>query len=295
LLKSMTGFGEGSHHADRGTVLVEVRSVNNRYLKINTKLPDSHSKFEADVERIVRDSVVRGTVSLSIRLPTSGNQHGRINLNVLQSYLDQLSPFASHPTILSSILLLPGVVDDSRAIVDVDLDASLIEKALRDALTNLDSMRLREGAAMKAELLRHCEAIDRLAAEIDERIPIATNAFRDRLVERVRDLLGTQGAAHGLTQQVTVSPADLIREVSIYAERSDVAEELARLRSHVLQFRATMDLPEACGRKLDFLTQEMFRECNTLGSKSADPPISQRAIELKSIVERLREMIANVE
>jgi uncharacterized protein (TIGR00255 family) len=285
----MTGFGEGVQHSERGTVSVELRSVNNRYLKINSKLPESHAKFEADIERSIRENVSRGTVSLTLRVHyTAGVQSHRINTPLLESYLSQLRPIVTDPSpLLGSLLLLPGVVEDSIDSDDSELDGPAILEALSRALSHFDGMREREGAAMREELIGHCDAIDRLVESVADRAPLATTAFRDRLVERVNDLLKQQG--------VTVTPGDLIREVSIYAERSDVAEELARLRSHVGQFRSTMNKSEACGRKLDFLSQEMFRECNTLGSKSGDPLISEAALELKSIVERIREMIANVE
>ncbi len=285
----MTGFGEGIQHSERGTVSVELRSVNNRYLKINSKLPDSHAKYEADIERSIRENVTRGTVSVTLRVHyTAGVQSHRINTPLLESYLAQLRPIVSDPSsLIGSLLLLPGVVEESIDSDDADLDSTAISSALATALSSFDGMRQREGAAMKGDLVGHCDAIDRLVDSVADRVPVATAAFRDRLAERVNDLLKQHG--------VTVTPADLIREVSIYAERSDVAEELARLRSHVVQFRSTMNKSEACGRKLDFLSQEMFRECNTLGSKSGDPQISEASLELKSIVERIREMIANVE
>jgi uncharacterized protein (TIGR00255 family) len=285
----MTGYGEGLHHAERGAVSIELRSVNNRYLKINTRLPETHAKLEPEIERTIRENVTRGTVNVTVRVQhLAGTQSRRINTSLLASYLEQLQGVVADVTpLMASLLLLPGVVEDSLDHDDADLDAPAVQEALASALRQFSAMREREGLAMKEELLGHLDAIDQLAGRVAERVPLAAAAFRDRLLDRVGDLLKQHG--------VSVSPGDLIREVSIFAERSDVAEELARLRSHVVQFRSTMDKPEPCGRKLDFLSQEMFRESNTLGSKSGDGAISEAALELKSIVERIREMIANVE
>lgn len=289
MLKSMTGFGEGITQNSRIVATVEIRSVNNRYLKVSTKIPDSHAKLEPDLERIVRDKLSRGTVSMTIRIVyLAGVQSYRLNDTVIESYLAQLKTFTNTPKdLLSAILSLPGAIVESMPDDEADQDAPLIEEALRKAIESLEEMRLREGKAMHFELESHCQQICQLTEKIAERAPQVSVAYRDRLADRVNELLKT----HGLT----IQPSDLIREVSIYADRIDIAEEMARLRSHIEQFRSLMAGPEACGRKLDFLGQEMFRECNTMGAKSGDVQVSSLVVELKSIVERIREMIANVE
>ena len=289
MLKSMTGFGEGSTQNSRIVATVEIRSVNNRYLKISTKIPDSHAKLEPDLERIVRDKLSRGTVSLTVRIVyLAGVQNYRINEGVVEGYLAQLRPFTDDPKqLLSAVLSLPGSVVESMPDDEADLDAPLIIEALNQAIASLEEMRLREGKSMHQDLESHCQQIGQFTERIAERAPMVSTAYRDRLADRVSELLKT----HGLTLQ----PGDLIREVSIYADRIDIAEEMARLRSHVEQFRSLMAGPEACGRKLDFLGQEMFRECNTMGAKSGDVQVSSLVVELKSVVERIREMIANVE
>jgi uncharacterized protein (TIGR00255 family) len=148
-------------------------------------------------------------------------------------------------------------------------------------------MRIEEGRAMQADLKANCDAIAAELALVAERAPLTVGAFRARLEERDRKVLEEY--------QVSLDAASLIREVSIYAERSDISEEIVRLRSHLEQFDAIAALPESSGRKLDFLTQEMHREANTIGSKSSDVEISRRTIEIKAAIERIREMIQNVE
>lgn len=285
----MTGFGQATSQALRLAVAVEIKSVNNRYLKVLVKLPDSHSTLEPLIERVVRERLTRGTVTVFIRLSfLAGAQPYRINEPVVRGYLAQLEAMGGRSeSLLPAVLALPGSVDDGHLGDDVEEDWKTVQAALEAALQSLEQMRIAEGLAMQRELHAHLVVIRALVDRIAERSPISVEAYRDRLVDRVNDLLATQG--------VTVAFADLVREVSIFAERSDISEEIARLRSHVAQFDALMTGPDACGRKLDFLGQEMFRECNTMGAKSGDVDISSWVVELKSIVERIREMIANVE
>jgi uncharacterized protein (TIGR00255 family) len=154
-------------------------------------------------------------------------------------------------------------------------------------MDNLSHMREEEGRAMATDLAANCRAIAGELDAIAERAPLMVETYRNRLEERLKKLLAEQS--------VTLEPADLIREVSIFAERSDISEEIVRLRSHLEQFDAIMGLAESSGRKLEFLIQEMFREVNTIGSKSTDVEIARHVIEIKTAIERLREMIQNVE
>lgn len=289
MLRSMTGFGEASHRDDRVVVSVDIRSVNNRYLKVNVKLPETHLRLESDAERQVRDRLTRGTVSVAVNvLHLAGIETHRLNLPVVEGYLRQLSHLASDPrSLLGAILTLPGAVEETLPARDVEKDGAVITAVLAHAIDDMEGMRLREGEAMKLELEKHCTTIKALATQIGELASAATEGYRDRLIERVNDLLAQRG--------VTVSAGDVVREVAIFADRTDISEEISRLKSHVEQFRRLMDGPEACGRKLDFLGQEMFRECNTMGAKSGDSRISVCVVDLKSTVERVREMIANVE
>jgi uncharacterized protein (TIGR00255 family) len=163
----------------------------------------------------------------------------------------------------------------------------LIESVLAAALKNLDQMRSDEGRSMAADLTDNARAIAKELTAIERRAPQVVDAYRGRLQDRLNKLLGELG--------VQVQPADIVREVGIFAERSDIAEEIVRLRSHLEQFDAMMATKESSGRKLEFLTQEMFRETNTIGSKANDAEIARHVIEIKSAIERMREMIQNVE
>jgi uncharacterized protein (TIGR00255 family) len=150
-----------------------------------------------------------------------------------------------------------------------------------------EAMRRKEGQAMADNLRQNCQSISTELTAVERRVPFVSEGYRGRLHERVQKLLDEY--------RVTLNPSDLLREVSLFADRSDISEEIVRLKIHVEQFQKTMDLPESGGRKLEFITQEMFRETNTIGSKANDSEISQRVIEIKTAIERMREMVQNVE
>ena len=189
---------------------------------------------------------------------------------------------------LEALLPLPGVVDDTCGLaVDATADWPVIEQTLQAALENLARMRRNEGQAMAADLAANCRTVAASLDRIERRAPLVVDDYRNRLSDRLKRTLAEL--------EVTLDPADLIKEVSLFADRSDISEEIVRLRSHLEQFQATMELPESSGRKLDFLTQEMFRETNTIGSKANDVEIAREVIEIKTAVERIREMIQNVE
>ena len=189
---------------------------------------------------------------------------------------------------LEALLPLPGVVDDaSGAAVDATADWPVIQRTVQAALENLGRMRSEEGRAMAADLAANCRAAAASLDQIERRAPLVVEDYRNRLFDRLKRTLAEL--------DVVLDPADVIKEVSLFADRSDISEEIVRLRSHLEQFQATMELPESSGRKLDFLTQEMFREANTIGSKANDVEIARRVIEIKTAIERIREMIQNIE
>lgn len=290
----MTGQGSGHATQDGISVAAEVRTVNSRYFKLALRTSDGYSSIEPRVDEVVRRYVRRGTVQLDLRIdrePTA--EDFRLNETALASYQEQLTAVAqrlqldSHVT-LDALLALPGVVDErvSRT-VDADADWPGIEAALKQALESLTKMRSGEGEAMAADMAENCTAIAAALDHIAERAPLVVEGYRTRLTERLNKLLGEY--------DIRTEPSDVIREVGLFGERSDISEEVVRLRSHLEQFDAVMTLNESSGRKLEFLTQEMFRETNTIGSKANDAEIARHVIEIKAAIERLREMIQNVE
>ena len=294
LLLSMTGFGE-AHRSDASlAVAAEVRTINSRYFKLVIRCGEGYSALEPQIENLVRSRIKRGTVQVSLRIDRARSPDDfRIDPTVLASYHQQVLEVAkrlhvSAPVSLDALLTLPGVVNES-AIGPTDATGAwpLIEQALEEAMNNMSAMRVEEGRAMEADLAQNAATVARELDAIEARAPLVAEAYRARLSDRLTKTLSEF--------QITLQPADLIREISIFAERSDISEEIVRLRSHLEQFSATLALAESAGRKLEFLTQEMFRETNTIGSKANDVQISGSVIEIKAAIERIREMIQNVE
>ena len=290
----MTGQGS-AHVTEEGvSVAAEVRTVNSRYFKLALRTSDGYSSLEPRIEEVVRRYVRRGTVQLDLRVDReSVADDFRLNETALASYQRQLTEVARHLGLdsrvtLESLLALPGVVDErvSRN-VDTDAEWPLVERALVQALEGLTKMRTEEGKAMASDMAAQCKSISDELHCIAERAPLVTEGYRDRLTERMNKLLAEFEAR--------VEAADIIREVGLFSERSDISEEVVRLRHHLEQFDQIMGLDESNGRKLEFITQEMFRESNTIGSKANDGEIGRHVIEVKAAVERIREMIQNVE
>ncbi len=290
----MTGFGDARGQNDRLSMSVEVRAVNNRYFKLVTKTPERYQALEGDIERVVRESISRGTVNVSVRVENvAGSMAYRLDAPVLKGYWQQLELLTSSlgvqpPDNVGSLLGLPGVVADGDASTgDPREDWPLIESSLREALGKLSEFRTVEGASMEQDLQANLRIIATELEKVAERAPQIVHEFRDKLLLRVSELLRDG--------QASVEPSDLIREVSIHAERCDIAEEILRLRSHLDQFQAFVRQPQSAGRKLDFLTQEMVREVNTIGSKANNVEVAHAVVEIKAAVERMREVLQNVE
>jgi uncharacterized protein (TIGR00255 family) len=290
----MTGFG-GSHSQEDGlAVAVEVRAINSRFFKLSVRATEGYASLEPQIEELARQSIRRGTVQVNLRVDRLRScQDYRINSDVLEGYRNQIQALyrrtnenAAVP--LEALLPLPGVVDDQTAMLfSPEDDWPTISKVLQSALTNLAEMRVREGQAMANDLSHNCRVIANGLEAIQQRAPLVVDAFRTRLEERMSKVLAEY--------RVTLDPDDVLREVTMYAERGDISEEIVRLKSHLEQFDAIMKMPESAGRKLEFLTQELFREANTIGSKASDIEIAKHVIEIKTAIERIREMIQNVE
>jgi uncharacterized protein (TIGR00255 family) len=296
VLYSMTGFGEASLQTDALSLAIEMRSVNNRYLKVTLRAAEPYNLLESEFEKVIRKKIRRGTIQVHLRLQRQGAlQDFQINAAALRSYLSKLRPLCQEmglpfggDTLLGPVLALPGVVPEpSSTPLQLEEDWPLIERVLEEALSRIQTMRQEEGEAMGRELL---QLRDQIAVELDkirQRAALVVVAYRDRVLERVRSLLGEL--------DVKIDRSDLIKEVSIFAERADIAEEVVRLDSHLVQFQDIVNEPESAGRKLEFLTQEMFRETNTIGSKASDVEISRHVVEIKSALEKVRELVQNVE
>jgi uncharacterized protein (TIGR00255 family) len=297
VLLSMTGFGEARYESDSLSVAIELRSVNNRYLKVSVRAAEPFHLLEPEFEKVIRRTARRGTVQVHLRFDRQAAAGDfRINTVALRAYLGQVRAVSGElglseqqsSALFGQVLALPGVVPEpGQASLSLEDEWPLIERVLNEALAKLQTMRQGEGKAMADDLLLHHGTISGQLDQIRRHLPSVTAAYRDRLHERVRKLLGDAN--------VQVSPDDMLKELAIFAERSDVAEEVVRLASHLDQFRTVLDEPESPGRKLEFLVQEMGREVNTIGSKAGDVAVARYVVEIKGALEKIRELIQNVE
>lgn len=294
MLLSMTGFGDARYQQDGIAISVEIRTLNNRYLKLSVRSAEAHSSLEPQIEQVVRRILHRGTVHVQLRVDRQPTQEDyKINAVALASFASQLKEAQQQLGVggeltIGALVALPGVVAEEREVATSTAeDWPLIRPVLDRALANLQAMRAEEGRSMHEDLIAQCASIQTELEAVAERAPEVVTAYRDRLRDRVSNLLKDM--------DVEVDVKDLIREVSIFAERGDTAEEIVRLRSHLEQFTAALDEPKSLGRKLEFLSQEMFREANTIGSKASDVVIARHVVEIKGAIERIRELVQNIE
>lgn len=292
MLLSMTGYGAARQEWGAVVVLAEIRTVNNRFLKCSLRLPEGLAPQEARYERIIRQQIARGTVSASVRIEEVASQADvQIHVPLLKELMRQCETLGTEwnlqrPT-WDGLLSLPGMMVERSGPESLDDLGNVVEETLAAALVQLNVFRRSEGEAMAVDLRTNLDAIEREVDSVAEAAPTIVVDYRDRLLERVGELLAKTEAR--------VESNDLIREVSMFADRCDINEELTRLRSHLSQFRSFIDDEQSQGRKLDFLTQELNREVNTIGSKANNVGIAHRVVEMKTAVERIREVLQNVE
>jgi len=295
----MTGQGHASEQGDLGTVSVEIRTVNNRGFKFAPRVSDSLVTLEPKMEALTRSLIHRGTVHLTVSWRRVAAENlPSVDTKVLQAYLDQLAEVQADKALnatldLASLMTLPGVIgsvrEDRRDNTGLWI---LVEKVIRSAILNLDEMRLTEGGRMGMTLMEDCLIVTERLERIREIAPRAVESYRSRLELKIQRVLEEHDKQ--------VQTVDLLREVQIYADRVDISEEITRLGSHLQMFDDVLagkeaELREPMGRKLDFILQEMFRETNTIGSKAADAEISSHVVEIKCAIERMRELVQNLE
>lgn len=291
MIRSMTGFGSGRGAAGGEEVVVEVRSVNHKFCEVKVRLPRELSPLELDLTRAVKDRLARGGIEVAVRRAGAGGSMApRVDAALAEAYARAYAEVAARlglhgQVTLSDIIAAEGVIRlDDR---DADLDAARAasERAVAQALDALVNMRVREGEALRRDLEARLTTVEALVVKVEALAPQAVEHHRARLAERVVEL----------TRGVPLDPSRLAQEIALLAERTDVAEEVTRLRSHVAQARQLLGSGEPAGRKLDFLVQEMHREGNTIGSKSQHAEISGVVVSLKAEIERMREQVQNVE
>ena len=293
MIVSMTGFGDAATERGGTHYAVEIRSLNNRYFKAVIKLPDTISGLEPELESMLREKLGRGSITYILKMRSDSAEAAyHINTQALRSYLQQLQQVKGLDRLvqidLASLVQLPGVCQEPRDETDeIERHGPAVRELTGKAIEKLNAMRTREGQQLFAELMRHVHVIASNLAEIAKRAPSVVEDYHRRLSQRVNQLLSKA--------ELKVNEPDLIKEVAVFAERADIAEEIQRLGSHMDSFEQSCRQGEHAGRKLDFIAQEMLREANTIASKANDAEIARRIVEIKGAIDRLKEQVQNVE
>jgi len=290
----MTGYGEAEGEINGASYAVEVKAVNNRYLKTIIKLPESAAFLEEDIERLLRSNLSRGTINYVLRLKEApASVLFDIDESALAAVMEKLGRIKSSVDVNRSIdigglLNLPGIIRP--ALPDEETAEQMKAKVLeisQEAIEKLKEMRAAEGAALEADLDKHCSEMRQDIERIRARSAAVVQEYAEKLRKRV-DVLLAQA-------ELKLDEELLAREVAVYADRSDISEEIARLESHLEQFAQSCQGDGQAGRRLDFISQEMLREANTIASKSSDLEITRCVVDIKCRVDRIKEQVQNVE
>ena len=290
----MTGYGEAQGEINGVNYAVEIKTVNNRYFKAIIKLPELVAFLEEDIEKLLRKSLSRGTVNYVLRFKDmSASVLFDIDEAALQAIIEKLSRIRSSTGIngsidVSSLLNLPGIIRPASP--DEEMAEQIKQTVLRisqQATDKLKQMRAAEGAALEADLMKHCKAIEQDLERIRARSAAVLSEYAKRLKKRVDEMLAE--ADLKLDEEV------LAREVAVFADRSDISEEMARLSSHLQQFTQGCRANDQSGRRLDFIAQEMLREANTIASKASEAEITRCVVDMKCQIDRIKEQVQNVE
>ena len=292
MIKSMTGYGRNECAVHGRTLTVEVKSVNNRYLDCNVRLPRVYSCAEDGIQRRVKNTISRGKVDVYINVEHTSEAAVSVTLNqsVAAGYLTAIRSMAEHFQLPGEVTVgllsrFPDVFQVDKVPEDLEELTADLHQVTEAALTDFDAMRAREGDKLAEDLLSRLETLEQYTGQVEERSPQTVAAYRDKLTAKLREVLEDRQLDEGR----------ILTEAAIFADKVAVDEETVRLRSHLDQFRTMLAEGSPVGRKLDFLIQEMNRETNTIGSKCNDLEISTIVVNMKAEIEKIREQVQNIE
>lgn len=290
--RSMTGYGRGVRQSADLVVRVELRSVNHRFLDLSVKLPRPWLAMESAIAERLRGRLGRGRVDVFVNREASGASGtvAKADVHLARSVLTAARELAASLHLpgelsLEQVVGFPGIVSFEAAAVDAEAEQPAVLGALDEAIEALVTMRAAEGARMAADVAAHVDAIEAITEDIAQRAEGAPAEHLQRLRARLTELLAETDLDEGRLEQ----------EAATLADKAAVDEEIIRLRSHIAQARDLLADAEPCGRRLDFLVQEFLRETNTIGSKTPDPAVRRQVVELKSLIEKMKEQVANLE
>lgn len=292
MLKSMTGFGRMQEVINNREILVEIKAVNHRYYEFNSRVPRAYGYLDEKLKGFLNGRVSRGKIEVSISI---FNQEGsdaaiEINRSIAEGYVSALRSVSDELNLrddlsLSSIMRLPDVFNVVKTAEDEEVIWQDVKTVASKALDKFIDMRETEGQKMYDDISSRLDFIEGVVGEVERRSPEVTELYREKLYSKIKEIVDDRN----------IDEARILTEAAVFSEKTAVDEETVRLRSHIAQYRSLLNSEEPVGRKLDFLTQEMNREVNTIGSKGQDLEITKMVVDLKSEIEKIREQIQNIE
>jgi len=292
VIRSMTGYGRAQGTANGKDILVEIRSVNNRYYDFTARIPRMYGYLEEKLKSFLQGGISRGKVEVSVLISNNEVKDEQIEINrfIAKGYIDALRGANEELNLaddlsLSHLIKLPDVFNVKKIIEDEELIWSSVKIFAEEALDKFIKMRETEGEKMKSDILERIDLVWRMVESVERRSPETVQNYRNKLFARLKEVLSDNN----------IDEQRILFEAAVFAEKIAVDEETVRLKSHMQQFKALMESKEPVGRKLDFLVQEMNREANTIGSKSQDIEITKLVVDIKSEIEKIREQIQNIE
>ncbi len=292
MLKSMTGFGRMQEVINNREILVEIKAVNHRYYEFNSRVPRAYGYLDEKLKGFLNGRVSRGKVEVSVSI---FNQEGadaaiEINRSIADGYVSALRSVSEELDLkddlsLSSIMRLPDIFNVVKTAEDEEVIWQDVKTVASKALDKFINMRETEGKKMYEDISSRLDFIENVVGKIEKRSPEVTELYREKLYSKIKEIVGDRN----------IDDARVLTEAAVFSEKTAVDEETVRLRSHIAQYRSLLDSDETVGRKLDFLTQELNREVNTIGSKGQDLEITKMVVDLKSEIEKIREQIQNIE
>ncbi len=292
MIKSMTGFGRGECANNRYNLKVEIKAVNHRYNDITIKMPRHMIYLEENIKKVVKKYISRGKVDIYLNLEyIDGSPVDiKVDMELAKSYKKALDTINNELNLggdirINNVLSLSDIIKTEKRGIDEGAIWEVVEQSLKMAIDDIMSMKTREGKELEIDMVSHLMEIEKILDKIEERSPVVVIEYKDKLKIRINELL---------ENNTSIDEERLIHEVAYFADKSNVNEEIIRLKSHIKQFQSILQ-EDTVGRKLDFLIQEMNREINTIGSKANDGLISTSVVDIKAEIEKIREQVQNVE
>jgi uncharacterized protein (TIGR00255 family) len=292
-MRSMTGFGRGTATGDSFSVSVELKTVNNRFLDISLRLPSELQPIENIIKKLIGSRLSRGRVEANLQYDRSEATEFELNRPLIAGFLSAMKQMQDEFSLtgepdMNVIARLPNVVQTKREEPSAEFLGS-VESAFASALIDLEQMRAKEGEMLRKELASLIDQIEARVPVIEGEAANVAGEYRERLTKRINDILAKSDS------QIELDQPRLVQEVAYLADRSDISEEIARLKTHIEHFRGIMGEEKDVGKRLDFLTQELNREANTIASKTNNMTVKENALAIKSEIEKIREQVQNVE